>query len=201
MRTMLGLLLPLLLTGCFFTSSPPAYNFAPLSYSYLTPLRLSVGSISIDDSWTPRGGGRDVSSLSPVQPVDALRQMAQDRLAATGTTGRAVFRIEDASIIRRGDRFDGQLAVVLDIYNAQDVRTAYAEARVARATSGADTDPDSVRQTLYTLTKQMMDDMNVEFEYQLRHSLHDWLQGSQPDTSPVPTPVDAQPLAPPPPKP
>jgi hypothetical protein len=194
MQRLIGLLIALLLAAC--SSPPPPHDYAALRYGYLTKLRLNVGSISIDDSWTPRGGVRDVSSLSPVQPIDALRQMAEDRLVAGGTGGRAVFRIADASIIQvGGDRFDGHLDVVLDIYTADNVRTAYAEAQVAHSISGTGTGPEEVRQTLYTLTKEMMDDMNVEFEYQLKHALHDWLQDDTPSSGVVPAPVQAQPLA------
>jgi hypothetical protein len=131
-----------------------------------------------------------------VQPIDALREMAQDRLVAGGNSARAVFRIENASIIQiGGDRFDGHLDVMLDIFNAENVRTAYAEAQVSRAISGTGTDPEEMRQTLYTLTRQMMDDMNVEFEYQLKHALHEWLQDNSPSSGAVPAPVEAQPLA------
>jgi hypothetical protein len=41
----------------------------------------------------------------------------------------------------------------------------------------------------------MMEDMNVEFEYQVRRSLRDWLQ--EPTTAPPPPPVERQPLGPP----
>jgi len=69
----------------------------------------------------------------------------------------------------------------------------YAEARVTRATAvSADAEP--LRQTLYTLTTQMMRDMNVEFEYQLRRTLHDWLEETTPASSAVPAPVEQQPL-------
>jgi len=194
MRRLAGLLILLLLASCG-GSPPPPHDYAPLNYSYLTPLRLNVGSISIDDSWTPRAGVRDVSSLSPVQPVDALRDMAQQRLVAAGSGGaRAVFRIDDASIRQRGDLFDGHLGVTLDIITADDVRAAYAQARVARSQSGGGTSPEDVRQTLYSMTKQMMDDMNVEFEYQLKRSLHDWLIEDAPPSSAIPAPVEAQPL-------
>jgi hypothetical protein len=194
MQRLIGLLITLLLAGC--STPQPPHDYAPLSYAYLTKLHLSVASISIDDSWTPRGGVRDVSSLSPVQPIDALREMAQDRLVADGNSARAVFHIENASIIQiGGDRFDGHLDVMLDIYNAENIRTAYAEAQVSGAISGVGTGPEEVRQTLYTLTKQMMDDMNVEFEYQLKHALHDWLLDNSPSSGAVPAPVQAQPLA------
>ena len=38
---------------------------------------------------------------------------------------------------------------------------------------------------LYDLTRQAMQDMNVEFEYQVRHSLHDWIVSADAVEAPV----------------
>jgi len=190
-RFLAGLLL-VVLAGC--GDGPPPRQFEPASYSYLTPLRIRVGSLETDDQWVPASGVPDISALSPLQPVEALRRMAQDRLIAVGSGGRAVFRIEDAGINRIGDQLQGHLGVLLDIYTSENTRTAYAEARVARASIVTGSGTEGLRSALYDLTKQMMSDMNVEFEYQVRHSLHDWLQDA-PDSGPaVPAPVIAQPL-------
>jgi hypothetical protein len=67
----------------------------------------------------------------------------------------------------------------------------FAEARVARQKTG---DIEDLRSALYDMTKQMMDSMNIEFEYQVRHNLKDWLVSS----SAAPTPVQQQNLALPP---
>jgi hypothetical protein len=160
----------------------------------LTPLRLKVGSIEIDDSWVPASGVPDISILSPWQPIEALRRMAQDRLVAAGSGGRAVFRIEDAGINRIDDQLQGHFGVLLDIYTSENVRTAYAEARVARASVLIGRGTENLRSALYDLTKLMMTDMNVEFEYQVRRSLHDWLDDSGESGPAVPAPVTATPL-------
>ena len=190
-----GLLaLPVLaLAACGDDESRPAVKFAPLSYAYLTPLRLTVGTIEVRDSWQPAPGSADISVLSPVSPSAALQSMAQDRLVASGSGGRAVFRIEDAGIDRNGDQLQGHFAVQLDIYVSDNTRTAFAEARVARATDLAASSAAELRAALYELTKQMMADMNVEFEYQVRRSLGEWLQPGE-GMQAVPAPVTAQPL-------
>jgi hypothetical protein len=180
------------LFGC--SEDAPPRRYAAPSYTYLTPLRLKVASIEIDDSWVPAAGVPDISTLSPMQPIDALRRMAQDRLIAVGSGGRAVFRIEDAGINRIGDQLQGHLGVLLDIYTSENVRTAYAEARVARASILIGRGLDTLRSALYDLTKLMMTDMNVEFEYQVRRSLHDWLDNSAESGPAVPAPVTQTPL-------
>jgi hypothetical protein len=190
-------LLPLALAGCGGEPPPPPLleqATPPLRYDYLTKLHLNVTAIDIQDR-SPPPGPDDVSNRSPVPPAEALRQMAIDRLAANGSTGHAVFVIENASIRRAsGDTLVGALAVRLDIIVGNGPPTAYAEARVSRSVAN---DPGPLPATLYKLTRQMMFDMNVEFEYQVRHSLKDWLQDTTPAATPAP--VQAQPLGQPPP--
>jgi hypothetical protein len=185
-------ILALSLAGC--GSDPAPRQFPPLTFTYLTPLRIKVGNIDIDEHWVPVSGEADISTLSPVQPADALQRMAQDRLIAVGSGSKAVFHIEDAGINRFGDQLQGHLGVELDIYTSDNTRTAYAEARVARASILVGSGVEALRAGLYDLTRQMMADMNVEFEYQVRQSLHDWLQEGGDSAPAVPAPVLQQPL-------
>jgi hypothetical protein len=192
----LMLLAPLALATC---SSPPPVRtvFPPLRYDYLLKLRLNVATIAIDDSWQPGADPRELGAYAPQTPVSALRQMATDRLVAAGASGRGVFTIEDASLVREGDHLDCHLAVRLSVSSADGTRSAYAEARVARAaTLPEDDDPPQLRDALYTLVQNAMDDMNVEFEYQVRRSLRDWLANTA-GTAPPPPAVEAMPLPPP----
>jgi len=178
-----SLLLPFALAAC---GGEPA-DYPPLRYTYLAPIRLNVASVAVRQDYVPSGVAPDLSPLDPVQPVDALRQMAEDRLKPFGSAGRAVFVIQNASVLRDGDTITGTFAVRLDIYTSANNRVGYAEARVARSHSGH---VDDMHQLLYDMTKQLMDDMNVQFEYQVVHSLRDWV-------APVgggPAPVQQQPL-------
>ena len=48
-----------------------------------------------------------------------------------------------------------------------------------------------IRPVLYDLTKGMMADMNVEFEYQIRRNLKNWLtESAAPDTPVEQAPLD-----------
>ncbi len=185
-RTLLALTLSL--AGC--GGGPAPASFALLRYNYLPVLKLKVAAISIQDQWQPGGDAEHVESLSPETPEAALRQMAEDRLGAYGTSGKAVFVIEDASLVENGSDLEGSFAVRLDVYSADDTRAGFAEARVTQTGPAPSGEGPALRQALYDLTRHMMDSMNVEFEYQLRRSLSDWLvQGSA-----APTPIQAQPL-------
>ncbi len=189
----LPLLLPLLLGACDSGPAPNA-DFPPLSYDYLGKLRLSVATIDMDNEFAKQGGGDpDVAALAPVQPADALMRMAQDRLLVSGTSGHAVFVIEDASLIRAPGGFAGTLVVRLDVSTSDGIKSGFAEARVSRTYSAPDTSDAGTKAALYDLVKLMMSDMNVEFEYQVRHKLRDYLQLNE-GTAPAPPPVQTQDL-------
>ncbi len=190
-----GLTATLFLSGCG-GGGGEAKAFRPLSYGYLTPLRLNVGEIRIEDHAPPPTGPGDLAGESPVPPEQALRRMAQDRLVAAGSSGKAVFSIDQASITGEGGGpLDGTLAVHLDIIGRNGGHAGYAEAHVSRQfVPGSGTDNDGVKGQLYNLTAQMMQDMNVEFEFQLRRTLSDWMVDAS--GAPVAAGVEQQPLTP-----
>jgi hypothetical protein len=179
-----SLLLAVALAAC---GGPPPPDYPTLRYDYLPPIRLNVASIEVQQDFVPSGVAPDVSPLDPAQPADALRQMAADRLKPFGPAGRAVFVIENASMIQDGDTITGTFAVRLDIYTSANNRVGYAEARVSHTHSG---NIDDIHRVLYDMTKQLMDDMNVQLEYQVIHSLRDWVISG----TAAPTPVQQQPL-------
>jgi len=176
-----------LLAGC--GGGRKERSYPPLRYDYLTPLGLNVASIQIEQRFVPSGAAPDVSQNDPAPPVRALRAMAEDRLQALGSAGQAVFIIQDASLVRRGDTLSGNLSVELGIYTAPNARAGYARASVSGRFTG---DLDDLPGRLYDMTKTMMDRMNVEFEYQVRRALAPWLLSA----GATPAAVQQQPLTP-----
>jgi hypothetical protein len=182
------LTLPLSLAAC---GGEPEPVYEPLRYNYLPPLQLSVTSIEVEQRFIPAGVPPDVTSQDPVAPIDALKAMANDRLQAFGTANKAIFAILDASITRENDTVTGSFAVSLAILDDSGAQTGFAEARVQSRHSGRIKD---LRPVLYDMTKSMMNDMNIEFEYHIRRSLKAWLTSTvAPDT-----PVEQAPLEQPP---
>ena len=175
----------------------PAPVFAPADYGYLPKLRLLVGTITVEDHAATASGPGDLAPTAPLPPDQALQQMAHDRLVAAGNSGAGVFTIDQASIDSGGGgALDGHLAVHLDITTGNGGHAGYAEAHVSRRfVPGADTSDAGSRAQLYQLTQQMMQDMNVELEFQMRRSLRDWLVDAS--GAPVTAGVDQQALPPP----
>jgi hypothetical protein len=168
-------LLPLVLAGCGDEPSEPA-SYPPLMFDYLGVLRIDVGRIEIDDNWVPRGAARHVEFQAPVTPRDALVQMAKDRLVAGGTKGSASFVIEDAAIIRGPASYEASFAVRLDIADEGGMRLGEALARITKVRPAGDASPEAVRATLYDFVRDVMRDMNVEFEFKVRQALKAMLQ-------------------------
>jgi hypothetical protein len=182
-----ALLLPLLLAACSGDDLAQRTEFPALHYDYLTPLRLNVATVDVPDA--PPPGPLD--AVNPAPPGQTLRRMALDRIGAGGATGRAVFVVDQASITQAGDGLSGVMAVHLDVLRPDGGRAAYAEARVTRqATLPRRAELPAA---LYDMTRAMMDDMNVELEFQARRSLHDWLQSAE--AAPAPAPVQQQDLS------
>jgi hypothetical protein len=182
-------LLPLGLAGCGSEELPPTEAYTQLHYEYLPKLRLNVGAITVDDRAHPIGPD-DIASQSPAIPALALEQMAHDRLFAASTAGAANFVVDQASITRQPNgTLTGVLAVHLDLVTPTGASAGFAAAQVQRQHIPG-SDPENLQNNLYDLTKQMMDAMNVEFEFQLRKTLSAWLVTG----TAVPAPVVAQPL-------
>jgi len=184
-----ALLLPLVLATC---GEEPEPIYEPLRYNYLPPIQLNVAAIEVQQRFIPSGVAPDVSNQDPVPPTEALRAMANDRLQAFGTANKAVFAILDASLTREGEVVNGSMDVSLTILDDSGTQRGFAEARVQSRHTGRLRD---IRPVLYDMTKSMMADMNIEFEYQIRRNLKEWLtNGTAPDT-----PVEEAPLDQPPP--
>ncbi len=197
------LALPLLAAACASDGPPqPEFPPPPLNFDHLTPLRLSVAEVRIENRYQSPGRAPNVEQYAPVPPAAALQRMAEQRVLAGGTQGMAAFIIQDASIraspVRGqsmfsgdGERYDGNLMVRLEVRGGQPEATGYATAQVRRSLSLPDKPSASERrQQLDTMLRQMMADMNVEFEYQVRRSLKDWLQDTA--TAPAPAPVQQE---------
>lgn len=204
------LALPLFAAACATTSgtgptTQPDLPPPPLVFDHLTPLRLDVAEVRAEQRWQPPGRAPNVDHLAPTPPVEALTRMMRERVFAGGGTGVATFIIQDAAITSSvvpsgsmfasdGERFDGSIMVRLEVRGGDPEKSGFATAQVRRSvTLGSRPDAAERRRQLDLLVRQMLADMNVEFEYQVRRSLKDWLQ--LPSDAPAPVPVQRENLS------
>lgn len=172
-----AVLLPALLAGCAQNSEPT--QFAPLRYDYLGQMNLNVSSLAIVDRTAAHPVEGNIGPESPTPPLQAIRQMAQDRLSARGatdSTNTARFVIDRASILHLpGGTLKGNVGVHLDILAADGHRVASASAQASQSLHPDPSGNVESRANLYAVTRDMMQTLNVEFEYQVHHSLSKWL--------------------------
>lgn len=196
------LLAPLALAACGGGDEPPPAkkpaSRPPLRYGYLPPIRLNAAKLETSDE-SGASGGED-SVAPPIDLTDTLFRLARDRLKPVAKTGVARFQVQTASLTRDKDTLRGTISVRLDIREETSGDAAYAEARVTgSAPIGAAGEQDAA----YDLVKSLMDDLNVELEYQIRKELRAWVVAPVADTpaQAKPAKIDRGDLPLPPPRP
>lgn len=201
--------LPLLAVACASEEAPVALRPLVTGYRHLTPLRLNVLEIEVAE---PLPGVVQVIEPAPLRPDVEMRRMAEQRLVPIGTEGRARFVITNARFARQpfaqqtglsglfagepGERLACELACRVEILSGEgNTRVAFVEAQVQRLQTVADGANATVRrQAAEDLVRQAMEDMNVEFEFQLRRTLRAWLAEGLTPTAPAPVPVEREDL-------
>lgn len=206
-RALPALVLAACATACATGSAPPAPP-PPPDFAFLTKLRLDVAEVLIEDRLPPPGPN-DRSNRAAVTPATYLRAIARDRLLADGTSGRAIATLQRAEIIEvrvptQGSlfttevdtRYDGRMAMRVDIVGADGTPGAFAEAEVRRRREVLENvDANGRTAVIQAIARDLADAMNVELEFQLRRSLREQLiDGQRPAT---PAPVQQEQLTPP----
>lgn len=162
------------LTAC---SSDGPKTFAPLTYDYLTPIFFNVNHITVQNLAGDQKYPRDVTNLSPVLPATALSNMANTRFQARGSSGNATFTINRASLQEQGHNgIYGQMDATLDIFDSSNKKVASVTASVNHTYNIDSSKGDAnSKANLYDATQKLMQDMNVELEFQIRKHLSNWI--------------------------
>ena len=193
-RAALGTLL--LAAGCGGRGEePPPGPARPPSYTHLTPLRLAVARIEVVSATDPNLAR--AMPPAPLVPADVVRIMAEDRLSAAGGAGVARFRTQLATLTRERASGGGAFSTAterltcvmrcrIEILSEDGSPAGFAEAEVRRtATRPSETMAERAR-AAEEIVRQTGDDLNVEFEYQLRRNLRGVIQAA-----PAPEPAAA----------
>ena len=179
------LALPLLAACANEQAVGPYIPPGPPSYAHLMPLRLKVGMLEIQEAGS--GTAFLVDQAAPLQPADVMLSMARDRLSAAGGPGKARFLIQTASLTREGSASGGVFSPAsetfrcvmrcqVEIISSEDAILASATAEASRAVTGTVRDAGERSALAERAVKLAGQDMNVEFEFQIRRHLRAWLQ-------------------------
>lgn len=165
----------LVLAGC--SSPPPPQNFPPLDYSYLPPIVFKVSAVNVVNAYVPSPDEATLIGEDPEAPADALLAMLNHRIVASGTPGTATVTIETASIDEAGGNLSGAMVVDLHLVSGNGLSSGDTEVSVTASQTAPDSDAssDDLRAALYGLTKKLMNNMNVELQYEVQRHLGPWL--------------------------
>ncbi len=183
-RLILGAGLLALLAGC---TPPPHPTYPELRFTAEPPIRLDVAGIDVRDDYQPPLRPPNVDHLFPVSPMRAAETWARDRLQATGTTGRAVFILRNASVIETNlptkqglsgalttqpaERDDLTLQATVEIVDANGLPVRTANVTVTRSQSLLEgITPDQRDHVRYDMTKAAMADFGRQMESEIRNN-------------------------------
>jgi len=203
--TLAALAAALALAGCGGPPPPPPQSFPVLDYSYLPPIVLKVANLTVVNNYVPTPDAATLIGQDPEPPAVAALTMLGHRIVASGTPGSATVTLQNAAITETGNTLNGAMTVDVSVTSPDGRSTGFAEASVTASgpAPDPDADPNTVQAALYGMTKQLMDAMNVQLQYQIQHNMSAWLSGlpgAAPlgaGAAPSPGAIQATPLTPP----
>ncbi len=138
---------------------------------------LTVATVNLQNDYVPDPAAATLNGENPSPLVDTIMAMAQHRLVANGTPGTATFTIETASIEPVGNNYVGNVSVRLDVVSADGRKTGYtvASVNVTQTAPDPDASQNDIQAELYSITKQLMDRLNVQLQYQIQSNMGSWV--------------------------
>jgi hypothetical protein len=182
--------LAVVLAACAQEPLPPQ-KFAEIRFTQEPPIRLDVEAIQLVDRFQPSFKPPEIEYEFPVPPQRALMALSADRFQATAPgSGRfARFTIEDAAVretelprragvqgaftIEQAERYDGSVAVRLEIIDQHGLAVRTATARAVSSRSVAeDITPDERDQVWYEMSRELAQSLDRELERQIDASFY-----------------------------
>jgi hypothetical protein len=188
-RLCLGLVLATGLASC--AAPPPPPRFPEIRFTQEPPIQLEVARVELVARFQPGFAAPEVEHEFAVPPQRALEALYKDRLRAVapGSGRLARFIILDASVreaelprtggikgaftVQQAQRYDGRVAVRLEIIDEHGltVRTANAEATHSRSVA-EDITPNERDQVWYDMAQELARSLDHELERQINASFY-----------------------------
>lgn len=177
-----------LLAACSTPPDRPATP--PLTHDRHPPVNLDVGSLTVEQVYMPPMQAPHVEHLAPLGPAEAVRNWAKQRITTSGESGRATLTIADASIkevpldteggltgfftTEPAAKYRGRVAVRLE--TEMPGQTGEIFVRAERVVGmQEDATLNERRQIWYDLVRDLMADLDEQFEETARRRLEPFL--------------------------
>jgi hypothetical protein len=178
-------LLVVALAACTSKNLPPPHSTLRLDGQ---PIRLDVARIEVVTEYTSPLAKPNMEHLMPIPPAMAAKRWAEERLRPEGTQRIAKLFILDGGVVEvplkktegiRGffttdqeARYDGKLAVRLDIMDERAFRLGTASAEAVRSRTLSEKATLNEREQLYyDLTAELVRDVDGVLEKQIADNL------------------------------
>lgn len=187
-------LLPILVAlltqwGCTYPVAPP--QMPEITFAHRPAIGLNVAEVQVQSSYTAPLAPPNVEHKVPVSPEQAMKQWAEDRLAARGRNGFARFTVLNGAVVEtplpidrgvggiftyeQAERYDATAEAVLEIYDERGNRLAAVRTKAERARTIQEGATLNERdRTWFDLVDKLMLNFDAEMERGVRTHLGAW---------------------------
>jgi len=163
-------------------------TYPEITWTHVQPLVFDAGKIEIVDNYRAPLQHPNVEHEFPVVPEASIQRWISDRVRAAGGPRTVRVTIQNAAVVgkplkvkkgleglfykEQAARYEGQLAVMIEIRDERGYQNSVAEAKVMRArTVSEETSPHDLDQIFFDLTAAMMADLDRTLEANIRRHM------------------------------
>ena len=171
---------------------PERNQFADLTFQHMTPIRLDVRDIVVEQAYQAPLESPNVDHDFPVKPMDAAVRWAEDRLVAAGATRTATFVVRDASVVEtplaqsgglegmltteQSERYEARLQVQIVIRDDRGWEEGSLITEVNRTvTVPEDSTLNEREQAWYAMTEKLLADLDRQLAQTIETTFHHYL--------------------------
>lgn len=176
-------------SGC--VNTPPREIFPDLRYSHLKPIPLAVNSLEIKIDFVSSGRPPNVEHRLPIVPSKAASNWLEDRILTVGGIDSLRATVTKASVtetqltrslglrgaftIDQSERYDGELEIIMEIFDPNGKRRAMVSSRAVRSRTVTEDSTLSNREEIwFRMIEAMMNDLDKALEAQISKNFARW---------------------------